>query len=182
MYNNVYNKPLQSQTNQLASYSVLELEVSINRCDIKSHRIIKALVNYWLAILKTQIVWTQYTWRVWRISYKPAVIQGALDIFSWFPVPSKLFPLWFKWMWLTTLVGLKTMVSIITYVNMVTLQIEYSYLTIHCRLFTIPAYVVARILTAFIKIYRLFRSTICTSEYITVFCESSCRNIQQIQL
>ena len=40
----------------------------------------------------------------------------------------------------------------IIYVTMVTLQIEYSYLTIYCILSTaIPAYVVARICKTFIK-------------------------------
>ena len=56
-------------------------------------------------------------------------------------------------MWPVTLVGLKeTVVNIVTYATMVTLKIEYGYLTIHYRLFIMPVYVVTRVLAiAFVK-------------------------------
>ena len=72
------------------------------------------------------------------------------------------------------------MVNKITYVTMVTMQIKYNYLTIHCRLITIPVHVVARIFTAFIEIYCVFRNTTCISKYITVFCEPGYIKNQQV--
>ena len=142
-------------------------------------------MNFWLGIFKGEIVWTKYIWGVWYTSHKPAVMQAlwAVSILSWFPVPLKLFPLRFKWMWFVTLVGLKkTVVNKITCITMVTLQIEYDYLTIHCKLITIPVYVVARVFTAFVEIYCVFRNTTCISKHITVFCEPNCIKHQQVTI
>lgn len=60
----------------------------------------------------------------------------------------------------------------ITVNHMMVLQ-ELPHLTIHC-IITVPAYVVAGILTGFIKVYSTCRSTVQVFYHVTVFLEHSC--------
>ena len=132
-------------------------------CDKKCHSIINTWKNCWLATLKAQVGWTN------RVCHKSETI-GTFS--NYFHAPLEFFLILET---VITHVGLKKIENYMCVHGDVTKQIEYGYLTIHCRFTLVPAYVMTRKLVTFKRKYSILpRITVFISAQFTVFFEPCC--------